>query len=252
MDSGAIVVTESRQQVGILFGFVILAFAVALARGVTGAQTTSGQVAAAVFCSILVVAFIAGWIARIRHPARLEVTEDTIRYVPRNGRVATLSRQQGDELRFVKRHAGTLSRIWTLGLTIVGTDTVITFLGFFSRNAVQQACCARGWRFDDQVSRQRGLGIPAARVSVARAQVRPSAHRPYQRCSTISMPWSFSCGSDRGSPPGSTVFHGSRASSLAATSVRSSPTTSGGWNGAPNPPDLRLTQPVVSPARLAP
>src|SRR5580700_2428759 len=45
---------------------------------------------------------------------------------------------------------------------------------------------------------------------------------------------------------------GSRASSLAATSVRSSPTTSGAANGAPNPPDLRLTQPVVSPARLAP
>jgi hypothetical protein len=84
-DSGAIVVTESRQQVGILFGFLILAFAVALARGVTGAQTTSGQVAAAVFGSILVVAFTAGWIVMIRRPARLEVTEDVIRYVPRNG-----------------------------------------------------------------------------------------------------------------------------------------------------------------------
>src|SRR5580658_3268289 len=45
---------------------------------------------------------------------------------------------------------------------------------------------------------------------------------------------------------------GSSASSLSATSVRSSPTTSGGANGAPNPPALRLTQPVVSPARLAP
>jgi len=47
-------------------------------------------------------------------------------------------------------------RIWTLGLTIVGTDTIIT-LGFFSRKAVKQACRARGWRFDDQVSRQRGI-----------------------------------------------------------------------------------------------
>jgi hypothetical protein len=44
----------------------------------------------------------------------------------RNGHVSTLSRQQGDELRIVKRHAGTLGRVWTLGLTIVGTDTVIT------------------------------------------------------------------------------------------------------------------------------
>ena len=48
------------------------------------------------------------------------------------------------------------------------------------------------------------------------------------------------------------LIHGSRASSFAATSVRSSPTTSGGSNRAPKPPDLRLTQPVVSPARLAP
>src|SRR5271165_1645984 len=57
---------------------------------------------------------------------------------------------------------------------------------------------------------------------------------------------------DDRTPAGSSVCHGSRASSLAATSVRSSPTTSGGSNGAPKPPDLRLTQPAVSPARLAP
>ncbi len=56
-----------------------------------------------------------------------------------------------------------------------------------------------------------------------------------QRCSTISI-----------------GVYGSRASSFAATSVRSSPTTSGGSNRVPKPPDLRLTQPVVSPARLAP
>jgi hypothetical protein len=44
----------------------------------------------------------------------------------------------------------------------------------------------------------------------------------------------------------------SSASSPATTSVRSSPVTSGGANGAPKPPDFRLTNPVVSPARLAP
>jgi hypothetical protein len=88
-------------------------------------------VAAAVFSSILVVALIAGWIVKIRRLARLEVTEDAIRYVQPNGQVSTLSRQQGDELGFVKRHAAALSRIWTLGLTIVDTDAVITLLGFF-------------------------------------------------------------------------------------------------------------------------
>jgi hypothetical protein len=58
-----------------------------------------------------------------------------------------------------------------------------------------------------------------------------------------------------GSPvasPTSQTPQGSSASSLAATSVRSSPTTSGRANGAPNPPVLRVTKPVVSPARLAP
>ena len=77
-DSGAIVVTESRPQVGILFGFLVLALAVALARGVTGAQTTSGRVAAAVFGSILVVAFIASWMLMTRRPARMEVTDTVI------------------------------------------------------------------------------------------------------------------------------------------------------------------------------
>src|SRR6185437_7974462 len=57
---------------------------------------------------------------------------------------------------------------------------------------------------------------------------------------------------DRPTGPRSSVRHEERPSSLAATSVRSAPTTSGGSNGAPYPPDLRLTQPVISPARLAP
>lgn len=144
-DSGAIVVTESRPQVGILFGFLILAFAVALARGVAAAQSAAGRVAVVVFCCSLEVAFIAAWIAAIRHPARLEVTEDGIRYVRRNGQESRLPRQWGDELRFVRRRRA--PRIWTLGLTIAGTDTAI-ILGVFSRNAVRQACRARGWRFD--------------------------------------------------------------------------------------------------------
>ena len=79
---------------------------------------------------------------------RLEVTEAAIRYLQRDGRISTLSRQQGNELRFVKRHAAALSRMWTLQLTIVGTDAVITPLSLFSRRAVRQACRARGWRFD--------------------------------------------------------------------------------------------------------
>ena len=41
---------ESRQQIGILFGFLTLAFAAALIRGATGAQNTAGRVASVVVC----------------------------------------------------------------------------------------------------------------------------------------------------------------------------------------------------------
>jgi hypothetical protein len=69
--------------------------------------------------------------------------------VRRDGQVSALSRQQGDELRIVKQHAAALSRTWTLGLAIAGTDTVLSPLNFFSRAAVREAGQAHGWRFDD-------------------------------------------------------------------------------------------------------
>ena len=144
--------TESRSQISSLFGFLTLAFAVALVRGVTGASTRSGVVAAGVFAGLLVVAMVTGWIVTIRRPARLEVTEAMIRYIRRNGQELTLSREWGDELLFVQRRSG---RTWTLGLTIAGTGTVIFLGGFFSRKAVRQACLARGWRFGDRIIRQR-------------------------------------------------------------------------------------------------
>jgi hypothetical protein len=148
---GPTIVAASRWQVSILFGFLTLAFAVALARGGIGAQTTSGRVAVVVLCAVLLAVFISAWIRTLRHPARLEITEDAIRYVRRNGQPATLSRlsrlsrQQGNELYFVRSNRG--GRIWTLGLAIEGTDTVMDLGLFFSRRAVRQACRARDWRF---------------------------------------------------------------------------------------------------------
>ena len=142
---GPTIVAEGRWQVSILFGFLTLAFAVVLVRGVTGAQTTSGRVAVLVLCVVLLAVFISAWIRTLRHPARLEITEDAIRYVPRKGQSATLSGQQGNELYFVRRNRG--GRIWTLGLGIMGTDTVMDLGILFSRTAVRAACLARGWRF---------------------------------------------------------------------------------------------------------
>jgi hypothetical protein len=144
--SRATIVRESRVRISTLFGFLTVICVAALARGVPGAQTTTGRVtAAAVFGGLLVLVII-GWIVMLRRPRRLEITADAIRYVQRNGQVTALSRQQGDELRWVKQLRG---RSWRLGLTIVGTDAVM-FLGAFSRKPVRQACLARGWRFGER------------------------------------------------------------------------------------------------------
>jgi hypothetical protein len=141
------VIAEDRRQIGLLFGFLILVFAVALGRGVSDAQTTAGRAVAGIFCVLLLVVVVAGLVSLLRRPARLEVSADTIRFVRRNGQTSVLSRQSGSELRFVKLHHGALSRIWTLGLGVVGTDTVIDLPGFFARNTVRQACSSCGWRF---------------------------------------------------------------------------------------------------------
>ncbi|MGH3204273.1 MAG: hypothetical protein ACRDOA_02650 [Streptosporangiaceae bacterium] len=121
----------------------MLASAVALARVVPSAHTTAGRTVGALVFGVLLVVFAAGWIVTIPRPGRLEITSAGIRYMPGNGQVSTLSRNQGDTLRWVKQLHG---RIWKLGLTIEGTNTVMV-LGVFSRKAVQQACLARGWRF---------------------------------------------------------------------------------------------------------
>jgi Na+/melibiose symporter-like transporter len=148
-DPESIVVAESRSQMAVLFGFLLVVFAAALIRGVTGATTTTGRVAAAVFCAVLILAIAWGWTAVARRPARLEISRDAVRFMSRQGKASALSRESGDELRFVKQHAGPLSRIWTLGLTVAGTDAVLLLPGFFSRSEVRQACRAQGWRVDD-------------------------------------------------------------------------------------------------------
>src|SRR5579863_1781832 len=144
-DSGAITVRESRPQVNTLFGFLTVACAAALARGALGAHTTTGRAAVAIIFGGLLVILVSGWVVTIRNPGRLEITQSAIRYSRRREPVSVLSRQQGDELRFVKELRG---RSWRLGLTIAGTSTVM-LLGAFSRKAVRRACLARGWRFDD-------------------------------------------------------------------------------------------------------
>jgi len=149
--SGATIVRESRWQISALLGFLTVPASRRWPGACPAAQTTAGRMAATVVFGGLLVLVVAGWIAALRRPRRLEITEDAVRFVQRNGQVATLSRQQGDELRWVKTLRG---RTWRLGLTITGTGTVM-LLGTFSRKAVREACLARGWRFDDRAIVQR-------------------------------------------------------------------------------------------------
>ena len=154
---GATIVRESRAQISTLLGFLTVACVAALARGVPGAQTAAGRVAVAVVFGGLLVILVVGWLVMLRRRRRLEITEDAVRYVQRNGQVSALSRRDGDELRWVKQLRG---RVWRRGLTIVGTDTVM-LLGTFSRQAVRHACLARGWRFDDRASSHADAHRPA-------------------------------------------------------------------------------------------
>jgi hypothetical protein len=124
----------------------MLATAIALSRVVPNAHTTAGRITGLVIFGVLLVFFAVGWIVTIRRPGHLEVGKSAIRYVPGKGQASALSRKQGNRLRWVKQRRG---RVWKPGLTIEGTDTVM-LLGIFSRKAVQQACLARGWRFEDK------------------------------------------------------------------------------------------------------
>lgn len=157
-DREATILVERRRQGNIVLAFIVVAFAITLFRLVTGAQTSTGRVVGVVVFGAVLVFLIVGWIRMSRTPRRrLEITEDAIRYVQPGGRVSALSRQSGDELAFVMEHRGAMSRVWVLGLTIKGTDTVMDLRGEFPREKVRQACLARGWRFDEQHRNWRGM-----------------------------------------------------------------------------------------------
>lgn len=95
-DPEATVLVERRVQASIVFAFLVVAFALALFRGVTGAQTSAGRVAVVIVFGALLVVLIAGWIRWGRSPRRrLEITADAIGCVPPGGRVPALSRQWG-------------------------------------------------------------------------------------------------------------------------------------------------------------
>jgi hypothetical protein len=143
-DSGVVVVRQSKAQARWLFGFLAVAFAAALVRGVMGASTTTGRVAVGVICGLLLAGALVAVAAAGRRRDYLEVEQDQIRYVRWSGQqVSAFTREWGSDLRFVRRAAG---RTFVDCLNIPGTDNIIA-LPLFSKPEVQRACIARGWQF---------------------------------------------------------------------------------------------------------
>jgi hypothetical protein len=139
-----IVVRQSRVQRDGLFGALLAAFALAFARGFTGAQTAGGRIAVTVFAGVVTALLAWLWVRSARRPCHLEVSGQAITCVGARDQAITLSRQWGDELRVVSLGS---ARYRTRGLMIRGASTVIP-LPFFSLGEIRRQCVARGWRFE--------------------------------------------------------------------------------------------------------
>ena len=141
---GVFVKESSLKREG-LYGILTLAFLAALIRGVTGAMTTGGRIAAGILFGALAAVVVFRWFWEVRHPGRLEVSTSTVRFVSGSGKVATqeISRSAGDQLQFVGRGAG---RYVSLALQQPASGTTLS-LGMFDRKPVRRACEANGWRF---------------------------------------------------------------------------------------------------------
>lgn len=85
----ATVLVERRLRASVVFALLVLACAVALFRGVAGAQSTGARSAAAILFGAILVLLNVGAIRWSRTPRRrLEISASSIGYVPPDGRVA--------------------------------------------------------------------------------------------------------------------------------------------------------------------
>ena len=128
---------------GVMTGLVVLALGLGLA-----ARAVSFRVGWGIGWGVVLVLVIAWWVRALQRPARLEVTEEAVRYVRPDGRqAAVLSRRYGDELVIVEKRLSRGGR--QLWLTQPGVTTVAVIpMNMFPRGEVRQAFVARRWRFD--------------------------------------------------------------------------------------------------------
>jgi hypothetical protein len=133
----AIVVPHKRRNLHGLFGFLTVVWVAVLLRG------HGAGVWVVVLFGALLVATLALWVHLWRHPPRLEVSHDAIRYWHRGRPRAQELRRDSGEL-YIRRSGGKYPQAY---LCVVASDQVGIALSMFDRDDVVRACEAAGWRF---------------------------------------------------------------------------------------------------------
>lgn len=145
-DTSAIVVRQHSRTVDFLWGFLVLAFGVALFRGRAGAGTDGGRLVVDLVFGGLVVASIAAWVWFRRRPSRLTITPDAISFSHKRDREGTVLRRTGDL--YVATPLGPGAAHRERYLRAEGSEEAIPLL-LFDWKTVRDACVAKGWRFSE-------------------------------------------------------------------------------------------------------
>ena len=136
-----IVVEQSRTNVNVLWGFLVIAFGLALWRGHEGAQTGTSRLVIDVILGLALVASVAAWVASYTRPARLEISRDVVTLSYR-GKPNTIELRGPGPLyvhRVFNPKGGAQSY-----LKVAGSDNAIPLV-LFNWKDVESACRAAGW-----------------------------------------------------------------------------------------------------------
>ncbi len=140
----AIVVKQSSRAVDFLWGFLVLAFALAFFRGHAGADTGPGRLAGDIVFGALAVVSIAAWVWFRTRPSTLSVSRDSISFSHRPQTEGIVLRRTGDL--YVATPLGPGGKHRQRYLRVEGSDDMIPLL-LFDWKTVRDACLAMGWRF---------------------------------------------------------------------------------------------------------
>jgi hypothetical protein len=149
-----IVVEQSNVSVNVLWGFLSIAFAIALWRGHQGAGAGAGRLVLDVIFSVGVIVSVTAWISFHRHPARLEISHDVIAFSHR-GQPNSIELRRPGPL-YVRRIFNPKGGAQSY-LKVVGSDDAIPLV-LFNWKDVERACRAAEWPIAAPAGRWRRSG----------------------------------------------------------------------------------------------